>query len=236
MISNLFLQFVLNIKLLTSLLVILPIFSVLYTLVSIRFEKKIVNGFLFGISLVELIICTILLLVGKGAVFSYFNFHFTSLLFIWLTIFVIQLCTVFLPGERLETDVPYLLILLVKVPLILFFATTHLLIFYICFESVLFPLFYLIVTYGSRPEQRVAAAYKLFFYTILFFPYVFCFYIYLYKNRIFLWTYCFLPFNFITDAFFGSLFLPLAVKTPFFHFTHGYQKHTSKPLQSALLY
>lgn len=168
----------LTIEYFTISLIVLPILSIIYTVLSIQHEKKIINNVLNGFAALELFICTGLLVRGGGAMFYNFEFDFTALLYIWLTIFVIHLCTVFLPSERYNTDMAYFLILIVKVPLILFFSTTHLVTFYICFESVLLPLFYLIASYGSRP-QRIPAAYKLFFYTVLFFFNVLFLYIFI---------------------------------------------------------
>lgn len=61
----------------------------------------------------------------------------------------------------------YLLNLLVlELFLLLVFSTLDLMIFYMCFEGVLIPMYLIVGVWGSR-ERRVRAAYLLFFYTLV---------------------------------------------------------------------
>lgn len=56
--------------------------------------------------------------------------------------------------------------LVIEVFLILVFCVRDLLLFYICFESTLIPMFIIIGIWGSR-ERKVRASYMLFLYTLL---------------------------------------------------------------------
>jgi proton-translocating NADH-quinone oxidoreductase chain M len=56
--------------------------------------------------------------------------------------------------------------LLMEALLVLCFAVRDLLLFYICFESVLIPMFIIIGVWGSR-ERKVRAAYMFFLYTLI---------------------------------------------------------------------
>jgi len=55
--------------------------------------------------------------------------------------------------------------LVLEVCLILVFTTLDLLVFYISFEAVLIPMFFIIGIYGAR-QQKITAAYYFFFYTL----------------------------------------------------------------------
>jgi len=56
--------------------------------------------------------------------------------------------------------------LMIEMFLILVFCVRDLLLFYICFESTLIPMFIIIGIWGSR-ERKVRASYMLFLYTLL---------------------------------------------------------------------
>ena len=56
--------------------------------------------------------------------------------------------------------------LIMEAMLVLVFSVRDLLLFYICFESVLIPMFIIIGVWGSR-ERKVRAAYMFFLYTLL---------------------------------------------------------------------
>jgi NADH:ubiquinone oxidoreductase subunit 4 (subunit M) len=49
--------------------------------------------------------------------------------------------------------------------LIIVFTTLDILVFYISFEAVLIPMFFIIGIYGAR-QQKITAAYYFFFYTL----------------------------------------------------------------------
>ena len=57
------------------------------------------------------------------------------------------------------------LLLITQLLIIISFSVLDLLFFYIAFESVLIPLFFLVGMFGSR-ERRIKAAYYLMFYTL----------------------------------------------------------------------
>jgi len=50
--------------------------------------------------------------------------------------------------------------------LLLVFSTLDLILFYVFFEAILIPMFFLIGVWGSR-ERKIRAAYLLFFYTLI---------------------------------------------------------------------
>ena len=56
--------------------------------------------------------------------------------------------------------------LIMEAMLVLVFSVRDLLLFYICFESVLIPMFIIIGVWGSR-ERKVRAAYMFFLYTLI---------------------------------------------------------------------
>lgn len=104
---------------------------------------------------------------------SFFNFNFSfgldhlSLLFFILTTFLIFLCVLYIINE-VELNKIYFYVfnlLLLEFFLILIFFSLDLLIFYIAFESVLIPMFFLTGIFGSR-ERKTWAIYLLVFYTI----------------------------------------------------------------------
>ena len=57
------------------------------------------------------------------------------------------------------------LLLITQLLIIISFSVLDLLFFYIAFESVLIPLFFLVGIFGSR-ERRIKAAYYFMFYTL----------------------------------------------------------------------
>jgi NADH:ubiquinone oxidoreductase subunit 4 (subunit M) len=56
--------------------------------------------------------------------------------------------------------------LALEIFLIVVFTTLDLLVFYISFEAVLIPMFFIIGIYGAR-QQKITAAYYFFFYTLV---------------------------------------------------------------------
>ena len=104
---------------------------------------------------------------------NFFNLHY-SLGIDGLSIFFILLSTLLIPICILVSwvSVKYrlkeflILLLLIEFLLINVFSVLDLLLFYIFFEGILIPMFILIGVWGSRSE-RVFAAYKFFFYTLI---------------------------------------------------------------------
>jgi NADH:ubiquinone oxidoreductase subunit 4 (subunit M) len=87
-----------------------------------------------------------------------------SVLFFFLTTFLIFLCCLFIWKEK---HLKYYLINLffLELLLLLVFSTLDLLLFYVFFEAILIPMFFLIGIWGSR-ERKIRAIYLLFFYTL----------------------------------------------------------------------
>ena len=104
-----------------------------------------------------------------GTPISNFFFSFgldgISILFFFLTSFLFFLCILFLWNEKLLKF--YLInLFFLELLLLLVFSTLDLLLFYVFFEAVLIPMFFLIGIWGSR-ERKIRAAYLLFFYTLI---------------------------------------------------------------------
>lgn len=87
-----------------------------------------------------------------------------SLIFFFLSAFLIFLCVIFVWEEKNFFE--YAIKLLhVELLLLLVFTSLNVLLFYICFEGVLVPMFLLIGIGGSR-ERKIRAVYLFFFYTL----------------------------------------------------------------------
>jgi len=103
--------------------------------------------------------------------FSFFFFSFDlyidplSLLFLFLTVFIMNCCFIFNWNSRSSYQNSYYISLL-SVELILFFifTTVNLLLFYIFFEFILIPFFLLIGLVGYN-KRKIHASFLLFFYT-----------------------------------------------------------------------
>ncbi|CAM9255662.1 unnamed protein product [Discosporangium mesarthrocarpum] len=90
-----------------------------------------------------------------------------SLFFVLLTTFIFPIC--FLASwSSVKIDLKSYLIcfLSMELILVLVFTSLDLLLFYICFETVLIPMFLVIGIWGSR-QRKVRAAYFFFLYTLL---------------------------------------------------------------------
>ena len=99
----------------------------------------------------------------------YFYFYIDSIAvsFILLTGFFIILALLFILNTNAANRIEYMCcIVSIGVLLVLVFSTTHLLLFYVYFESILIPFFFLIGIYGTK-SRRVHASYVFFFYTII---------------------------------------------------------------------
>ena len=90
-----------------------------------------------------------------------------SLFFILLTTLLIPLCLLS-SWDSIQTNTKYfcILFLLMEFLLIGVFCILDLLLFYIFFESVLIPMYFIIGVWGSR-ERKIRAAYFFFLYTLL---------------------------------------------------------------------
>jgi len=134
------------------------------------FFLSLLTVILFDINIHSFLFKNIYLLIHLDN-FLDFNLSFVlyhlSLLFFVLTTFLIFLCVLYIINE-IEYSKIYFYILnliLLEFLLILIFFSLDILIFYISFESVLIPMFFLTGIFGSR-ERKTWAIYLLIFYTI----------------------------------------------------------------------
>src|SRR6478735_1059306 len=88
-----------------------------------------------------------------------------SLLFVLLTSFLFPLCLLASWGP-LQTKSYLLCFLSIEILLILVFSVLDLVCFYVFFESVLIPIFFLIGIWGSR-ARKIRASYFFFVYTLI---------------------------------------------------------------------
>ena len=110
--------------------------------------------------------------VSKITWLPFFNLNFNvgvdgiSLFFLILSTFLIFLCLL-ASWSTITVDVKYYLIffLILEFFLVGVFCALDLLIFYIFFECVLIPMFFIIGLWGSR-ERKIRAAYYFFFFTL----------------------------------------------------------------------
>lgn len=104
--------------------------------------------------------------------FKLFGFYISigydglSLLFIFLTCFIMPLCILFNWYNNRVYVIEYVICLFCVELLLLFvFSVSNVLFFFIFFELILVPFFILIGLYGSR-DRKVHASYMLIFYTL----------------------------------------------------------------------
>jgi proton-translocating NADH-quinone oxidoreductase chain M len=90
-----------------------------------------------------------------------------SVLFIILTTFLIPFC-ILISCNSINYNLKYYLILFLvcEIFLINVFSSLDVIVFYIFFESVLIPMFFIVGVWGSR-TRRIHAAYQFFLYTLL---------------------------------------------------------------------
>jgi NADH-ubiquinone oxidoreductase chain 4 len=90
-----------------------------------------------------------------------------SIFFVLLTTFTIPIC-ILSSWDSIKIGIKYFLInfLILETLLIAVFIVLDLLLFYICFESTLIPMFLIIGIFGHN-ETRIRAAYLFFLYTLL---------------------------------------------------------------------
>lgn len=92
---------------------------------------------------------------------------FISLSFIVLTAILLPVC-ILASWENIYYKVKeyYLILLIIEFLLLIFFSVLDLIFFYIFFESILIPMFILILVWGSR-ERKIHAALQFFLFTLL---------------------------------------------------------------------
>ena len=89
-----------------------------------------------------------------------------SIIFIFLTLFLIPICLIISwKSIYYNTKYFFLLFLILEILLINVFCAVDLMLFYIAFESILIPMYFLIGYWGSR-ERRMHAAFQFFLYTL----------------------------------------------------------------------
>lgn len=90
----------------------------------------------------------------------------TGLIFVGLTIFLIPICLVISwKSINYNTKYFFLIFLILEILLINVFFAIDLVLFYIAFESILIPMYFLIGSWGSR-ERKMHAAYQFFLFTL----------------------------------------------------------------------
>jgi NADH-quinone oxidoreductase subunit M len=104
--------------------------------------------------------------------FTYYNFYISlgldglSVLFFLLSSLLTFLCVIFLAGTHGLTSKTGIILLTINLFLLILFSAKDILLFYLCFEAILIPMFILIGVWGSR-EKKVRANILFFFYTFL---------------------------------------------------------------------
>ena len=103
---------------------------------------------------------------GTSNIYLILGIDGISLFFVVLTAFLIPLCLL-CGWESIERQKEYVIAFLVLEALtISVFCLLDLFLFYVFFESVLIPMFFIIGIFGSR-ERKIRAAYQFFLYTLL---------------------------------------------------------------------
>lgn len=87
-----------------------------------------------------------------------------SIMFFFLTTVLIFLCLIYVWSEK-SFKYYAINLLIIELLLLMIFSAMDLFVFYICFEGILIPMFFLIGIWGSR-ERRVRASYLFFYYTL----------------------------------------------------------------------
>jgi NADH-ubiquinone oxidoreductase chain 4 len=170
-----------------------------------------------------------------------------SLFFVLLTTFIIPTCIL---GSPALTSIPsntaniplfkYFLIalLVIETLLIALFVVLDLLLFYICFESVLIPLF-LMIGIWSHSQHKVRASFMLFLYTLFGSLFMLLSFIAIYMSigstdYQLIATSCIKPE--VQNILWLGIFLALAIKTPLVPF-HIWLPlaHTEAPLAGSML-
>lgn len=175
---------------------------------------------------------------------SFFNFFYlmydgVSLILIFLTLILYLVCII-ASQNMLYLNILFFLLNFVILIVILCFLIYDLFIFYILFESLLIPMFLIIILYGSR-ERKIIAAYKFFLFTFLgsisFFIYIFDLQInYKTLNLQYLIFYTSEYFFFYNKLFQFLLFLTFAIKVPLYPL-HGQlpEAHTEAPTIGSII-
>ena len=104
--------------------------------------------------------------LGTSNIYLILGIDGISLFFVVLSAFLIPLCLL-CGWESIERQKEYVIAFLVLEALMIsVFCLLDLFLFYVFFESVLIPMFFIIGIFGSR-ERKIRAAYQFFLYTLL---------------------------------------------------------------------
>lgn len=98
--------------------------------------------------------------------FLMFGFDGISIFFIILTIFIINLCILLLGYKNFLIKEYIFILIIIEILLILSFLSLDLFIFYVTFESVVLPVYFLILIWGPS-VRRSLAAYYFFMFTFV---------------------------------------------------------------------
>ena len=111
--------------------------------------------------------------LNKIIIFALFNLNFSvgidgiSLFFLFLTTLLVPICILSSwSSVSLNLKFFFLLFLFLKFLLVCVFSVLDILFFYICFETILIPMFLIIGIWGSR-ERKILASYYFFLYTLV---------------------------------------------------------------------
>lgn len=154
----------------------------------------------------------------SSSLFSYsFGLDGLSISFLFLSCLLIFLCILFIWDEVKFKDYSINL-LLIGLLLALIFTIEDLLLFYVCFEAILIPMFLIIGVWGSR-ERKVRAVYMFFFYTLCgsLVTLAGILYIYYYKGSLHFEYLREVPFTFYEQVFLcAAFFFSFASKIPMY--------------------
>ena len=165
-------------------ILILPLFGIFFLLITPFYDKVRLKSIVLNVSCLIFVISLVIWVLFDKSVgtfqftgkflwipFSNLNFSFgidgISIFFVILTTLLIPLCL--LAGwDSVQTDLKkyFIAFLVMEFFLIGVFCILDLLLFYIFFESVLIPMYFIIGIWGSR-ERKIRAAYFFFLYTLL---------------------------------------------------------------------
>ena len=136
--------------------------------------EKYIPSFALAFSSIGFMLCILIILnfVGCDPNFQYVSFEGLalgldkiSLCFVILTGFLFPLCLIASWGP-IQTKSYLLCFLGIEILCILVFSVLDLIGFYVFFEGVLIPMFFLIGIYGSR-ARKIRASYFFFMYTLI---------------------------------------------------------------------
>lgn len=222
---------------LLSIVIFLPLLGSLFVLSIPKSSTRLIRGFSLFTTLVTLILSLFLYFYYPNSGFAFlesipwietWNINYKigidgiSLLLILLTTFLMPLVLLFSAGSIKEREKEYYLFLLIlETAMIGTFAALDLFLFYVFWEAMLIPMYFLIGIWGGK--RKIYAAIKLFIYTMLGSVFMLAAILYLYFKAgnsfdYFTWLQNLkLPLQ-IQLIVFGAFALSFAIKVPMFPF------------------